>query len=102
MTKENKNKVVLDLDTYNYLRDFERQIREENGIYLDISPLNFITNYFLVTKEKALVDLTKKIDELSVKLTKCQENNEKLAENKFKNMSIYEFIKWRKHNKNNA
>ena len=84
------NTVLLNVQTYNDLRDFFIGINE--GKYVVINSYSG-TIYYAKEKE-VLKTLKNKIDKLQNKLNTLKNHNEKTID-EVKKMSLFQFLKWR-------
>ena len=93
--EESRNTVTLDLETYNFLRDFEKEIKAGNTcrIYGWGNRIEFIGT------DKALAQLTDKIKSLEKEITdlKHRYKNQPTIE-EIKKMSWWQFRKWKRRN----
>ena len=95
------NTVNLNLRTYNRLRDFEKNMQENNTIKIDnyYSDNDYKQNWYYSQSEmvkgieKANKTLADKISDLERQLSG---EPKKITIKNVKGMSIWQFIKWRK------
>lgn len=97
-----KNTVLLPLDDYNKLREFKEEI--ENGKILAITgTYNVITNFY--TESEAFSEIESLNKGLAEEVKLYSNSNGELYEQKrelkktideLKEMSIFEFLKWKK------
>lgn len=92
------NTVLLQTEEYNRLRDFYKGIQEDKFVQIYSDHHYRYTVYYRTEKEvlKSLKDENKV---LKKQLNQLKNPNEKNLE-QIKNMSLWEFIKWRKNNNN--
>jgi len=94
--EKSKNTVTLDLETYNFLRDFEKEIKAGNTCRIYMGWGNKIE---FIGTDKALAELNNKIESLEKEITdlKHQNKNQPTIE-EIKKMSWWQFRKRKRRN----
>jgi len=80
-----KDTVVLNIRDYNELRDFKQYI--EKNYTLKVSNFHYSRIDTYITKDEAVKEVVDKLNEATVKLKEIDD---------IKNMSYWEFRKWKK------
>lgn len=110
MSAQEKNTVVLSLDEYNHLRDFEKAIEEGNTVEIynghncnySFNGVNSGHSYFpklkLISTDEAVKKIAEENAVLVSKLAELEEKNEpkEKAISEIKRMSVSEFRRWRR------
>tara|TARA_R110000796_G_scaffold116035_1_gene228456 strand:- start:225 stop:515 length:291 start_codon:yes stop_codon:yes gene_type:complete len=92
------NTVILQTKEYNRLRDFYKGIQEDKFVQV-YSNYFHESEIFYRTEKEVVMRLKQRNEALKKELDKLKNPKEKNLE-QVKNMSLWEFIKWRKNNNN--
>lgn len=95
-----KNTVLLSLEDYNGLRDFEKKISEG---YIEVYGNCGLRTYY-TTKDKAIKEIAAHNKDLKDKIKELENPTQKIESSiivlrRVKKMSIWEFMKWRRCDK---
>jgi SepF-like predicted cell division protein (DUF552 family) len=109
MSAQEKNTVVLSLDEYNHLRDFEKAIEEGNTVeiysnfYINVNHCGerqsgYSTKLRLYSTDEVVKKIAEENAVLVSKLAELEEKNEpkEKAISEIKRMSVSEFRRWRR------
>lgn len=105
MGNEKNGKVIIDVDLYNELHDFREKLSDGGTLW--VRKTNGYTFYTYVTTEEVLKELNEENDYLIKKNENLQnelieksvlyKNCEQSTTKRFEEMSIYDFIKWKRN-----